>query len=302
MSPRHPGALPEPLRSTAFTTSTAARHGVGPERFRGKDLAERIHGVRSTLDVDDELSVRCRMFAARLPEGVFFSHSTAARLLGIPLPPWLERLAFLHVTIEAPKRAPHATGIRGHSRLVLPGDVITMPDGLAVSSPARVLCEMASILMLADLVAVADHIIHHTRRLATLGELADRIQARDRISRSRLLPIALGHTDERAESRPESLVRMYCVLAGLPRPVANHEIVNPTTGRPVRFDLAWPDRKVAIEYHGDLHRERSQWRKDLTRKAKLEAAGWIIIEVNADDLRSPQEIVGRVLAAFARRG
>jgi hypothetical protein len=300
MSPRQSGALPEPLRSTVFTTSTAARHGVGPERFRGKDLAERIHGVRSTLDADDKFRVRCRMFAARLPDGVFFSHSTAARLLGVPLPPWLGRLAFLHVTIEAPKRAPHAKGIRGHSRLVLPGDVITMPDGLAVSSPARVLCEMAAVLTLPDLVAVADHIIHH--RLVTLGELADRTEARDRISRSRLLPIALSHADDRAESRPESLVRMYCVLAGLPRPVANHEIVNPATGRHVRFDLAWPDRKVAIEYHGDLHRERNQWRKDLTRKAQLEAAGWIIIEVNADDLRSPQEIVARVLAAFGRRG
>jgi hypothetical protein len=301
MTPRHPDALPDPLYDTVFTTAAAARHGVGPERIRGKDLAVRIHGVRSTLQDDDALRVKCRMFAARLPDGVFFSHSTAARLIGIPLPDRLERLAFVHVTIEAPQRAPHASGIRGHSRVVLPGDVLTL-DRIAVSSPARVLCEMASVLTLPDLVAVADHIIHHTRRLATLSELADRIAARDRIARSRLLPAALSHADERAESRPESLVRVFCVLAGLPRPIANHEVINPATGRPVRFDLAWPDRKVALEYHGDLHRDRDQWRKDLTRKAQLEADGWIIVEVNGGDLRSPHEIVGRVLAAFRRSG
>jgi len=302
MTPRRPDPLPEPLRATAFTAATAALYGVGPERFRGKDLTERIHGVRSTLDSDDALRARCRMFAARLPAGVFFSHSTAARLMGIPIPDRLERIAFVHVTIEAPQRAPHATGLRGLSRVVLPGDVMTLSDGLAVSSPARVFCEMASVLTLPDLVAVADHIIHHTRRLATLTELADRIAVRDRISRSRLLPAALGHADEHAESRPESLVRMYCVLAGLPRPIANHQVINPVTGRPVRFDLAWPDRKVAVEYHGDLHRDRNQWRKDLTRKAQLESDGWIVVEVNGDDLRSPHEIVGRVLAAFRRRG
>ena len=183
-----------------------------------------------------------------------------------------------------------------------PGDVTTTPEGLAVSSPARVFCEMASVLALPDLVAVADHIIHRERRLATITELADRIAARDRISRSRLLPVALGYADERAESRPESLVRMHCVLAGLPRPIANHEVTNPVTGRPVRFDLAWPDRKIAVEYHGDHHRERDQWRRDLTRKAQLEADGWTIVELNGDDLRSPHEVVARIRAAFARRG
>jgi hypothetical protein len=301
MTPRHPSELPAELRGTVFTASTARSHGVGPERFRGNDLAVRIHGVRADQAGDDEFRVRCRMFAVRLPAEAFFSHSSAARLLGVPIPHRLERLPFAHVTVPTPRRAPHASGLRGHSRVVLPGDVLTDADGLRMSAPVRLVCEMAPVLALPDLVAVIDHVIHDPSLLTTGELLAERFSGPDRLARHRRLRAALELADERAESRPESLVRVSCVLAGLPRPVANFEVTNPTTGRPIRFDLAWPERKVAVEYHGDHHRDRETWRRDLTRKSQMEAAGWIIVELHGDDLAAPSSIVERVRAAFSRR-
>jgi len=241
------------------------------------------------------------MFAARVSPEVFFSHSTAARVLGIPVPWRLERLTALHVTIAAPTRAPHAAGIIGHSRPVFDDDVVTAGEGLRVSSPARIFCEMASVLALGDLVAVADHIIHRRRPLASRSELAARISAGDRISRSRKLVAALELADDRAESAPESRLRVVCISAGFPRPLANHEVIDPLTGRTLRLDLAWPDLKIAIEYHGDYHRAPDQWRRDMTRKSHLEADGWIVVELNADDLRDSPAVVARIAAAFARR-
>jgi len=69
----------------------------------------------------------------------------------------------------------------------------------------------------------------------------------------------------------------------------------------VRPDFVFPKEKVAIEYQGDYHRTRAQWRADMTRRSRLEAQGCIVIEVNADDLRDPAELTQRILAILARR-
>jgi len=76
------------------------------------------------------------MFAARLPNEAFVSHSTAALLLGAPLPFALEAADDIHVSVPAPQRAPHATNLIGHSRRVAPGDVRVI-NGLRMSSPER---------------------------------------------------------------------------------------------------------------------------------------------------------------------
>jgi hypothetical protein len=252
--------------------------------------------------IGDELFIaRCHLYAARLDGGVFFSHSTAGRIAGVPLPRRVEQLTRVHVTVPAPTRAPHAAGLIGHSRVTPPDDVVVDGSGLRVSAPVRLVCEMASVLDLPDLVAVIDHLIHHSRPAMTLEHLADRIGVGDRISRSKVLRHAIALADERAESRPETLIRVWCVLAGLPRPVANHPTQDPVTGRPLRLDLAWPDLMIAVEYHGDHHRDPAQWRRDLTRKGRLESVGWTIIELHADDLRDRAMLVDRIRAALERQ-
>lgn len=80
----------------------------------------------------------------------------------------------------------------------------------------------------------------------------------------------------------------------------NHELTDTVTGRGVRLDLAWPDRRFAIEYQGDHHRSPSQWRKDMTRRENLRLAGWTILELNADDLHDVQTLIARIRVALAR--
>jgi hypothetical protein len=300
--PHVPAPLPLGLQGETFRVASAAVEGVTRKRLRSSDLDARVHGVRAPAGSLESLAGRCRAFAARLPPGAFFSHSTAARLLGAPLPWRLERIEAVHVSVAAPRRAPHATGVIGHSRYVAPGDVIEGPGGLRVSSPTRMWCEMASDLDLPDLVAVADFLIHRRRRLATAAQLQARLALGDRVTRSRRLVAALELSDDRSESRPESRLRVCCVRAGLPTPAVNHELVDTVTGRGVRLDLAWPQQGFAIEYQGDGHRTAAQWRRDMTRRENLRLAGWTILELNADDLRNVDELVRRIVRGLANEG
>lgn len=115
----------------------------------------------------------------------------------------------------------------------------------------------------------------------------------------RTLREAVDLLDDRAESRPESLLRVIVVRSGLPVPEVNYVVVQTETGRDVRLDLAFVEHKLVLEYQGDYHRTKAQWRKDMTRRTRLEAQGWRVMELNADDLHDPDELVARIAATLA---
>jgi hypothetical protein len=295
---RLPRELPDPLPNAIFTVATARNLGVHPERLRVDDLERRVYGVRGPRGYADDLTQRCRLFAARLPDDVFFSHSTAARILGAPVPLRFERMLRVHASVPAPHRAPHAAGLIGHSREVHTGDVVEL-GGLRVSSPARMFCEMAGVLDVAQLVAIADYLIQRTAPLCALDDLLERSQVRDRLTRSKRVATAIALADNRSESPPESYFRVLLTLAGIPPTAANHWVVT-SSGRRYRIDLAWVTEKVALEYQGAYHLDPAQRRDDMTRRAHLEADGWIVVELNADDLADSSTVVARVRAALAR--
>ncbi len=67
------------------------------------------------------------------------------------------------------------------------------------------------------------------------------------------------------------------------------------------LDMGWRDFQVAVEYDGDHHRKnRRQYVKDIARLRMLEALGWIVIRVIAED--KPQDVIARVEAALVSRG
>jgi very-short-patch-repair endonuclease len=83
----------------------------------------------------------------------------------------------------------------------------------------------------------------------------------------------------------------------------------PTTQIPVQenwrllgvLDMGWEKYRVAVEYDGDHHRSnRRQYAHDQRRLRKLEALGWIIVRVIAED--KPEDVVRRVKEALRRRG
>lgn len=104
--------------------------------------------------------------------------------------------------------------------------------------------------------------------------------------------------DGRAESPPESRLRVGLILAGLPAPQPQFEVRHDRRFV-ARVDLAYPQRKLAIEYDGAWHGEPGQFGRDRQRLNQLLAAGWRVIHVTAADLHHPGALVATVRAALA---
>src|SRR5205814_10052127 len=91
------------------------------------------------------------------------------------------------------------------------------------------------------------------------------------------LPAVLAAADEGSESTMETRARLILVGGGLPRPVTQYTVVDQHGRTLGRLDLAYPEKKVGVEYEGAGHRESSVFQKDLRRHNRLHAAGWTIL-------------------------
>ncbi len=294
MQPRVP--LPDEL-PRPFTTHLALELGVGRERLRGADLVHPFRGVNSLADRPLTHLQRCEALQLILPPTAFFCGSTAARLMGVPLPSRLESSPVIHVGVPSPLPIPTGRLVRGH-RYRQPE--FRTWSSVRVSTPTRVWCELATELGVDDLVAAGDYLIHWRTPLATQGELCSAVGNRLDRRGIRKLRQALGYLNDRSESRRESLLRVLLVRAKL----AGLEVNLPITtsgGFRYRADLAFRRERVLIEYQSAFHESPERYRADMTRRSRLEADGWFVIEVNSDDMRNPDELVTRVRRVLATR-
>jgi hypothetical protein len=233
-----------------------------------------------------------RAYVPRLKPGQFFSHVTAARLHGIPLPASLNRDDALDVSVPSPRRAARAAGIRGHKQVVTPGQVVLL-DGLPVSAPAQVWRELGPLLTVEDLVCVGDYLLWRRHPQATLHEME--CAARSRPGRPGM--------EKHSDSPPESRIRYRFLKAGLPTITVNQEIYDGRGAFIAMPDLAFSRYRMAIDYEGDHHRrDRVQWQKDIARVPRLEAAQWHSTRVSAQDLRDSRELISRLTRLLRERG
>jgi len=170
----------------------------------------------------------------------------------------------------------------------------------SVTSAARTWCDMAGILDLDDLIVLGDYLINHRAPLTSRVELGSMIERMPGARGMRRARAALALLSDRPESAQESRVRLLVLRSGLPEPTINHVVVDTETGREVRPDFRFEAVMLILEYQGDYHRTKAQWRKDMTRRSRLEAQGWTVMELNADDLDDPDELVGRIRLLMAR--
>lgn len=284
--------LPEHLATASFTTRTARQAGLGRGRLRGADLERPFRGVRTPTSIDLDLRELCLALSSRVPPSAFICGLTAAKLYEMPLPWRLETSIDVHVAVPAPATAPVGRGIRGHSYRVVDRE-IAMVDGLRVSTPERAWCELSVLLSLDELIAAGDHIIHKKHGVSNYPDLADQV---DRFPARRAKAIrleALREIDDGAESAQETRLRLVLARAGIDGLVTQRWITT-SRGHRYRADIAVPDRKTVIEYQSSFHDSDSRRRDDMTRRSRLEADRWTVIEINADDLRDPLELVARV--------
>ena len=101
----------------------------------------------------------------------------------------------------------------------------------------------------------------------------------------------------------ETRSRLLLVLADLPAPEVGLDVFDDSGGWISRPDLSYPSVRIAIEYQGDLHREKQQWRDDLVSRRLLRDLGWELVELSARDIyQAPQRTVNYIHRLLVERG
>lgn len=289
------------LPSGPFPVAAARASGIDSGHLRTAAFEAPFTGVRVPAGWADDLRERCRALATVLDEGVAFSHGTALRLLGVEVPWTLEDDDRIHVVTSRPQDRPQREreAVVAHRSRQARLDTIEV-GGLLVTTPAQTFVHVAVGLRRPDdVVVLGDALMRRQHCLVSRAELqhvADRThkvkgiaQVREQVEQMR------PGTDSSTETR----TRLALIAANLPCPEVNGVVRAPDGSYVKRVDMLYRRRRVAIEYDGDQHRtDREQWRDDVRRRRMLEALGWVVIVVVADDLRDPRALVARVRAAL----
>lgn len=239
-----------------------------------------------------DLLARCRALQVAVPDAVV-SHHSAAALLG--LPGWT--VPAVHLTRPAGCAPVRRPDVVAHVRRLLADDVV-LQDAVRVTTPLRVLLDLAPVLPLVDLVVLGDAV---ARRIGT-DALKDGVRTAPRrrgLVRARQ---ATRLVDAGADSPAETRARLLLHEAGLVS--LRHGVVvgDSHGGWLASPDLADEEAKVAVQYDGLVHLDRGtkRWQADIDRDELTRAAGWQVVVLTGRDLRLPHLAVEKVRAAYSR--
>lgn len=246
-------------------------------------------GVYRTAETEPTFRLQVQAARLVLPAGAVASHTTALRLqdldVAAALP--LHFSAVCHPEIDR-------DGIVLHRRLaeLNPIDL----DGIPALGPRRTFVDVATMLSSSRLLAVGDWLVSkHKVRLADLRAYVLESHLDGVRHARRIAPLVR----ENVASVFESYVRWELHAAGLPEPEVNAEIHDDHGAWLARGDLVYRRWKVVVEYDGWQHeRDAAQRQWDHLRREQLEAAGWRVIVITAEDMKRPKTIAARVRQAL----
>lgn len=290
-----------PGLQNSFTVSEGLQAGLTRAELRHDGWSKPFRGVRA-FEAPSSVRDLAHAYAAKMPPGQYFSHTTAAVLHGVWLPDAIERRPEVHVAAAPGRRQPRGVGVRGHLLIPRRGGVTTR-DGLRVAGLHETWCQLATILGQDDLIVAGESVLarNRTDRLP-LAALAHAVAAGDR-PRQALLNRTLPQLREGVRSPRETQLRRLLVAGGLPEPEINVDLFD-EQGRWVKESaLVYRLWRILIEYEGELHLidQRVQLR-DIHLYELLQDLGWRVIRVTKDDLRfRREEVVERVRSAIASR-
>lgn len=269
-------------------------------RLRAHDLSAPFSGVRVPEAPENPLDL-ARAYLPKMAEGEFFSHTTAALLHGMWLPLRLEREMVVHVAVRRPLRAPRDRRIAGHHVVDRPA-LVWRIDGLRVANPWETWAQLAWLLSEDELVVAGESLLAKPR--SRVGSTFERLRdvAGDPTRHfHRKLAAAATRLRRGSRSAAETRFRLFLVRNGLPEPEINVRLHRADGRFLAESDLVYREKRVLIEYEGDGHRERKQFRRDITRVEELQDEGWHVIRVTEDDVREhPQSTVARIRRALER--
>jgi hypothetical protein len=155
---------------------------------------------------------------------------------------------------------------------------IVRVDGVPVTTPARTLVDLGSVLPLGSVGTALDRALG--RQLVSLAEVRAALNAVARKGRAgagiirALLKERQGAvTPSVLQARMATLIRLH----GLPSPVPEHTVLDEHGGFVGRVDFAYPEVRYAIEVDGyEAHSSPRAFQQDRARQNDLVDLGWTV--------------------------
>ncbi|GDY32618.1 endonuclease domain-containing protein [Gandjariella thermophila] len=283
-----PGELHGLFRGTAAVAAGVLR----PDQLRSTSFRRLFRDVYWPAWLPVTHPIRCRAAALIAPESAVLTGRSAATVLGVPLAATHDPVELL--VPEADRFGP-VRGTRIRRGPVPPVDHLPW-DRIRIAASERMAFDVVARANLRRAVAELDQLIRH--------DVVDLEAFRGWLRGCHLHGVVRARraaelADPRAESPPESEVRVLLRLAGL-RPVPQlcvwdeHGLVG-------RVDLGFEEHRVAVEYDGEWHAAADRFARDRERLNRLQAAGWEVVFVTKALLREdPRAVVAAVQAALRR--
>lgn len=274
------------LPATPLTTRDLEERGLSSQRISelvaAGELVRPFRGVCLRADLPMTRELRAEALAQVMPAHAVACDHTAAWLLGVDCEPAaaLDGPLGLDFVSTRGHRGSDRSGVFGGKRALVNEDIV-MVGTVRVTSPARTACDLACRRGRRQALAVLDAFARaYGLTQADYRRLLPRYRGRRGVVQLREL---IEYVDARAESLRESWVRLDIIDEGLLVPQPQFWVTLPELGR-VRLDLAYPGRKVAVEYDGEEVHDEDAAPADEERRSRLRQAGWIIIVVRKEDL------------------
>jgi hypothetical protein len=269
--------------------------GLGEDAIDDRLRAGRLHRVhRGVYAVGHPLVSRHGVWLAAVLaiDGAVLSHRAAAALWGI-------RQSDL-VEVTVPRGVRPRARIRIHETTLQPDETSTH-EGIAVTTPARTLLDLAAILTPQQLERAANEA--EVRRLASptsLDALVARYPGRPGTPAIKALlddrRIGANVTKEELEHR----FLAFLDADGIERPRTNRHIAL-RDGSLIEADCHWPDAKLIVELDGAAtHHTSAAFEADRRRDRKATASGYRVVRVTWRQLHEDAATLATELRALLR--
>jgi hypothetical protein len=219
-----------------------------PTRLRHPSLVKPTRGLRLAAPLCSAGEQAAAV--AKVLEGTWaFSHVTAARLLGLPVPWRWTPSEPVHVMWAVTDNRTRRPGLVGHRGLQ--SRSVGYAAGLPVVNPVQTWVDLASLraprerLSVEDLVVVADAILGYWPEMG--ADLCAEVMARKGVRGIQAVRAALPHVRAGSASAMESRARLRLLAAGLPEPELNQDIVDDAGVWLGRVDMVWRRQRVIVE-------------------------------------------------------
>jgi hypothetical protein len=192
---------------------------------------------------EQRYALRVRATAPDLAPDAVISHASAAAIFGLPL--WDVRLDRVHVTRDRRHGGRVDPRLHVHSAVLPPEDLVIV-EGLAMTSVARTVADLARSLVFEAAVVVADAALN--RELVTHDELAAAIERSARRPGAGAARRVLAFADASSQSPGESRSRVRMQWMGMPMPQLQMPIE--TRIGICHADFGWPEFRAVGEFDG----------------------------------------------------